>query len=66
MSRYLAIDADAGGLFAAAASVRGAVQIEEVFGSVDDAPEPLTAANADALGTRRKLPHHRRCRFHRL
>ena len=54
MSRYLAIDADAGGLFAAAASVRGAVQIEEVFGSVDDAPEPLTAANADALGTRLK------------
>ncbi len=54
MSRFLAIDADAGGLFAAAASVRGAVQIEEVFGSLDEAPASLSAANADALGTRLK------------
>ena len=54
MSRYLAIDADAGGLFAAAASVRGAVQIEEVFGSVDEVAAPLTRANAESLGTRLK------------
>ncbi len=55
MSRFLAIDADAGGLFVAAGSVRGGgVHIERTLAVSDEVPSNLTAANASALGNRLK------------
>ena len=55
MSRFLAIDADAGGLFVASASVRsGGVHLEQALAVPDDVPSNLTIANAATLGTRLK------------
>lgn len=55
MSRYLAIDADAGGLFVAAATVRsGGVQLEQALAVLDESASQLTAANAIHLGTKLK------------
>ena len=55
MSRFLAIDADAGGLFVASASVRGGgVHLEQALGVLDEAAPNLTAANALHLGAKLK------------
>lgn len=55
MSRFLAIDADAGGLLIAGGTVRsGGVQIEQALAVLEDAPSNLTAANAIHLGTKLK------------
>ena len=52
MSRYLAIDVDAHGLFVAAAAVKGGhVVVEQALAWSEDAP-PLTLATAAALGSR--------------
>ena len=56
MSRFLAIDADAGGLFVATGTIRGGgVQLERAFAVLDEVPANLSAANATALGSRLKL-----------
>jgi Tfp pilus assembly PilM family ATPase len=55
VSRFLAIDADAQGLFVAAGSLRGAdgIAVEQTAAAVDDVP-PLTPATAADLGARLK------------
>ncbi len=54
MPRFLALDADAGGLFVAAGDVgRGGLVVEQTLAAADDLG-PLTSANAAARGTRLK------------
>jgi Tfp pilus assembly PilM family ATPase len=54
LARFLAIDADAHGLFVATASVKGGkVVIEQAVALADEVP-PLTATTAVAVGTRLK------------
>jgi hypothetical protein len=51
--RFLAIDADAGGLFVAAAAVRGGqLKLEQTLAAGDDDARPLSPATAKALGER--------------
>ena len=54
LARFLALDADAHGLFVAAAALRGggSFTLEKVAALADSAP--LTAANAAELGSRLK------------
>lgn len=55
MSRFLAIDADLGGLYLASGSVRGpGIQVEQAFAVVDEYPTPLTPSTAAIMGTRLK------------
>ncbi|MFO0851446.1 MAG: hypothetical protein U0871_23240 [Gemmataceae bacterium] len=54
MARFLAIDADAGGLFVAAGTAhRGGLAVEQAVGWADD-PVPLGPANAAAVGAKLK------------
>ena len=52
MPRFLAIDADARGLFVAAATVRGgSVKLEQTLALVEDG-QPLSPSTAKALGAK--------------